>query len=62
MSRRNVTLSPRYDKMLIALSNKLEISMTETMQRALELLDRKEAELDRAATAYERMVKESAQK
>ena len=43
MSRRNITLSPRYDKMLVALSKKLEISMTETMQRALELLEEKEA-------------------
>jgi hypothetical protein len=53
MSRRNITLSPRYDKMLVALSNKLEISMTETMQRAVELLDETEAAKDRLRTADE---------
>jgi hypothetical protein len=47
MTRRNLTLSPRHDKMLVTLSKKLGISMTESMQRALELLEEKEARRDK---------------
>jgi methanogenic corrinoid protein MtbC1 len=43
MTRRNLTLSTRHDKMLVTLSKKLDISMTEAMQRAIELLEEKEA-------------------
>lgn len=47
MQRRNLTLSNRHDKMLTTLAKRLDISMTETMQRALELLEEKEAQRDR---------------
>jgi len=47
MPRRNITLSSRHDKILTSLSSKLDISMTETMQRALELLEEKDAQRDK---------------
>lgn len=47
MTRRNLTLSTRHDKMLVTLSTKLDISMTETMQRALELLEEKESKREK---------------
>lgn len=47
MTRRNFSLSDRHDKILTTLSKKLDISMVETMQRALELLEEKEAVRDR---------------
>lgn len=43
MARRNFTLSVRHDKMLVSLSKALDVSMVETVQRALELLEEKEA-------------------
>lgn len=43
MTRRNFSLSDRHDKILTTLSGKLDISMVETIQRALELLEEKDA-------------------
>ena len=42
MARRNFTLSNRHDKILTTYAAKLDISMVETLQRALELLEEKE--------------------
>jgi hypothetical protein len=47
MSRRNFTFSPRHDKMLVELARKLDISMVETVQRSLELLEEKEAKREK---------------
>lgn len=47
MQRRNLTLSSRHDKILVTISKKLDISMTDTVQRALEALEEKEAQRDR---------------
>jgi hypothetical protein len=47
MQRRSFSLSPRHDKILTTLSNKLDVSMVETIQRALETLEEKEAHRDK---------------
>lgn len=47
MQRRNFSFSTRHDKILTGLASKLDISMIETIQRALELLEEKEAHRDR---------------
>lgn len=43
MARRNLNLSERHDKLLCGLAKKLGVTMSETMQRALEALEEKEA-------------------
>ena len=43
MARRNLNLSDRHDKLLRGLSKRLGVTMSETMQRALESLEEKEA-------------------
>jgi hypothetical protein len=47
MQRRSFTFSGRHDKILTTVSKKLDLSMTETLQRALEALEEKEAVRDR---------------
>ena len=47
MSRRTFTLSKRHDNLLLVFSKKLDISLTETIQRALESLEEKEAKRDK---------------
>lgn len=47
MQRRSFSFSPRHDKILTTLAKKLDVSMVETMQRALETLEEKEAQRDR---------------
>jgi hypothetical protein len=47
MQRRNFTFSARHDKILVAISAKLGVSMTEALQRALESLEEKEAVRDK---------------
>lgn len=45
--RRNFVLSARHDKLLVRFTEKLNVTMTETLQRALEALEEKEAARDR---------------
>ena len=45
--RRTVILSKRHDKILLEQAEKLDISFTETVQRALESLEEKEAKRER---------------
>lgn len=45
--RRTVNLSKRHDKILFEQSTKLDLSLTETIQRALEALEEKEAKRTR---------------
>jgi len=47
MKRRSFTFSGRHDKILTNTAAKLDISMVETLQRALEALEEKEAQRDR---------------
>jgi hypothetical protein len=47
MARRTVVLSTRHDSMLGALQKQLGTSMVETMQRALEALQEKEAKREK---------------
>jgi hypothetical protein len=47
MARRTVDLSTRHDTILGHLMNKLGTSMVETMQRALEALQEKEAKREK---------------
>ena len=47
MQRRSFTFSGRHDSILTTVSKKLDLSMTETLQRALEALEEKEAARDR---------------
>lgn len=47
MPRRNIMLSSRHDKILLATAKKLDISMVATVERALEALEEKEAQRDR---------------
>lgn len=44
MKRRSFTFSGRHDKILTDTATKLDISMVETLQRALEALEEKEAQ------------------
>lgn len=44
MQRRSFSFSPRHDRILVDLAKKLDVSMVETMQRALESLEEKEAQ------------------
>ena len=41
--KRSFNLKPRHDNLLVELAGKLGISMTDTVQRALESLEEKEA-------------------
>lgn len=45
--RRNVYFSARHDNTLLNMAKKLDISMVETCQRALELLEEEEARRDK---------------
>jgi hypothetical protein len=47
MPRRSFTFSGRHDKILTTVAAKLDISMVETIQRALELLEEKEAKREK---------------
>lgn len=47
MQRRSFSLSNRHDKILTDMAKKLDISMVETMQRALEALETLEARRDK---------------
>lgn len=47
MKRRSFTLSNRHDRILTDISEKLDISMVDTLQRALEALEEKEAQRDK---------------
>lgn len=47
MARRSFSLSTRHDKILTSLAAKLDISMVEVFQRALESLEEKEARRER---------------
>lgn len=47
MQRRSFSFSPRHDKILVTMAKKLDVSMVETMQRALESLEEKEAQRTR---------------
>jgi hypothetical protein len=47
MQRRSFSFSPRHDKILTTMAAKIGVSMVETMQRALETLEEKEAARDR---------------
>lgn len=46
MQRRSFTFSDRHDKILTTLAAKLDVSMVETLQRALESLELQEAHRD----------------
>lgn len=45
--RRSFTLSKRHDRILTDISTKLDISMVDAIQRALEALEEKEAQRDK---------------
>jgi predicted transcriptional regulator len=45
--RRTISLSPRHDKMLTLLAEKLDTTKTATIERALESLEEKEARRDK---------------
>jgi hypothetical protein len=45
--RRTFTLSKRHDEILVFLSKKLDINMTETIQRSIEALQEKEAKREK---------------
>jgi hypothetical protein len=47
MQRRSFSFSPRHDKILTVMAAKLDVSMVETVQRALETLEEKEAARDK---------------
>ena len=47
MQRRSFSFSKRHDKILTDLSAKINTSMVETLQRALEALEEKEAQRDK---------------
>lgn len=50
MKRRSFAFSGRHDKILTDTAKKLDISMVETLQRALEALEEKEAERNAKVT------------
>lgn len=47
MSRRTFTLSKRHDNILVKFSERIDISLTETIQRALEALEEKEVKREK---------------
>lgn len=50
MSRRNFSFSKRHDKILTDMAKKLDISLVETVQRALEALETLEARREKEIT------------
>jgi len=52
MQRRNFSFSTRHDKMLTTLAAKLDVTMVETLQRALEVLEEKEAQRDKEVAPH----------
>jgi hypothetical protein len=47
MKRRSFSFSARHDKILTRLAAKINVSMVETLQRALESLEEKEVQRDK---------------
>lgn len=47
MKRRHMALSERHDRILVKLIAKLDISLTATIERAIEALEEKEAQRDK---------------